>query len=302
VPATEGDARCAVPTLAPKLDTVLNLPQGPRASININDGAANIEVSHNVLFNWVRETGDHGPINTWDRNPYLSRTRTGGGAPSWEPGINNIHGNLIMANYHSAWCIDHDDGSSFSIDSWNLCLFGGMKVSMLEGHSKQFLNNFIFHPEYASVLDGACGFGRPVVIKDAAENKEVAARSEPGFLRSGNGVASVFRVPFCGSTCVGTGCNNQPFNNNTCFITSSTPFQYACDSAPAQDNTYYTASGEWSQQCAGKTVDLAGAQAHGHEKGSHVSRAPSSKEVVALATAFVAVIPLAPPPVRYTNY
>ena len=30
---------------------------GPRAAINVNDGAANIQILHNVLFNWVRETG-----------------------------------------------------------------------------------------------------------------------------------------------------------------------------------------------------------------------------------------------------
>ena len=34
-----------------------------------------------MLFNWVRETQDHGPINTWDRAAYL---QPGGGLyPKW---------------------------------------------------------------------------------------------------------------------------------------------------------------------------------------------------------------------------
>lgn len=42
---------------------------GPRAGINVNDGfAGGHEISRNVAFNMVRETSDHGPINTWDRN------------------------------------------------------------------------------------------------------------------------------------------------------------------------------------------------------------------------------------------
>ncbi|CAF4863601.1 unnamed protein product, partial [Rotaria sp. Silwood1] len=45
----------------------------PRAAININDGFyGNHTISHNVIFNTVRETSDHGPINTWDRQPYLT--------------------------------------------------------------------------------------------------------------------------------------------------------------------------------------------------------------------------------------
>ncbi len=38
---------------------------GPRAHFNINDGFYGQNwIEGNVLFNAVRETGDHGPINT----------------------------------------------------------------------------------------------------------------------------------------------------------------------------------------------------------------------------------------------
>ena len=40
----------------------------PRAAINLNDGFGGGDlVEGNLLFNAVRETNDHGPINTWVR-------------------------------------------------------------------------------------------------------------------------------------------------------------------------------------------------------------------------------------------
>ena len=49
---------------------------GPRAGINWNDGfAGGSTVAGNLVFNMVRETGDHGPYNSWDRQPYLLRGR-----------------------------------------------------------------------------------------------------------------------------------------------------------------------------------------------------------------------------------
>ena len=41
---------------------------GPRAGINLNDGFGGYNViAKNILFNTVKESGDHAPINTWDR-------------------------------------------------------------------------------------------------------------------------------------------------------------------------------------------------------------------------------------------
>ena len=46
---------------------------GPRAGINFNDGFGGGHfMENNLLFNWVRETKDHGPFNSWDRQPYLT--------------------------------------------------------------------------------------------------------------------------------------------------------------------------------------------------------------------------------------
>ena len=42
---------------------------GPRAAVNFNDGfGGSNEVSDNIMWNWCRESGDHGPINSWDRH------------------------------------------------------------------------------------------------------------------------------------------------------------------------------------------------------------------------------------------
>ena len=52
----------------------------PRSAINFNDGlgGGNL-VTDNLIFNTCRESGDHGPINTWDRMPFLNDVAHGPG-------------------------------------------------------------------------------------------------------------------------------------------------------------------------------------------------------------------------------
>ncbi|CAF1112345.1 unnamed protein product [Adineta ricciae] len=107
----------------------------PRAAININDGYyGNHTLSWNVMFNTVRETSDHGPINTWDRQPFLSDA-TQPGVPSLWQHYSYIHHNTIFNNYNALWPIDHDDGSCFYEDSYNFHVYGGKKNFL--GHSKK---------------------------------------------------------------------------------------------------------------------------------------------------------------------
>ena len=106
----------------------------PRAAININDGFyGNHTLSWNVMFNTVRETSDHGPINTWDRQPFLSDARQPGSPSLWQQN-SYIHHNTIFNNYNALWPIDHDDGSCFYQDSYNFHVYGGKKNFL--GHSK----------------------------------------------------------------------------------------------------------------------------------------------------------------------
>lgn len=103
-----------------------------RAAINFNDGfGGGHYVTHNLIFNAVRETDDHGPINTWDRQPFLAPVTA---PPSEDAGADFasstfsaslhplesfIHHNFLICNYMSLWPLDHDDGSSFWTDTQN---------------------------------------------------------------------------------------------------------------------------------------------------------------------------------------
>jgi hypothetical protein len=84
----------------------------PRAAINFNDmmGGGDL-VYGNLIFNTCRESGDHGAINTWDRQPFLTDLRDG--TPSFQPRSRKIWKNLIFANYGAGWGLDNDDGSSW---------------------------------------------------------------------------------------------------------------------------------------------------------------------------------------------
>jgi hypothetical protein len=106
----------------------------PRAAININDGYyGNHTITYNVIFNTVRETSDHGPINTWDRQPYLTDALQSG-IPSLRQHENYIHHNTLFSNYRAIYPIDHDDGSCFYEDSYNFLIYGGSKNYL--GYSK----------------------------------------------------------------------------------------------------------------------------------------------------------------------
>ena len=67
--------------------------QVPRAGFNFNDGfGGGNEVFENLLFNTCGESGDHGAINTWDRQPYVTTVATG--EPSFVPAMNKFHHNF----------------------------------------------------------------------------------------------------------------------------------------------------------------------------------------------------------------
>ena len=102
---------------------------GPRAGVNLNDGLCGGHVlDRNVLFDWVRETQDHGPINTWSRALYLTD-----GAPE-QPAWNRVAGNLILngpspnRDLGNLWpALDNDDGSAFFTATANVAVYGAFK-------------------------------------------------------------------------------------------------------------------------------------------------------------------------------
>lgn len=105
---------------------------GPRAGLNFNDGMGGGDVIEgNLLANCVRESGDHGPWNSWDRIPYITNEgmiRNGklgptgtvpvgpglpghddaNGIPSVVPKFREIRKNFIIGTYQSQEDIDTD--------------------------------------------------------------------------------------------------------------------------------------------------------------------------------------------------
>jgi len=92
-----------------KQNVVFNLA---RAGFNFNDGfGGGDNITENVLFNTCRESSDHGPINSWDRQPFLTTVRDG--TPSTVMAFRHVWRNIIIANYGGSKEVDNDDGSLF---------------------------------------------------------------------------------------------------------------------------------------------------------------------------------------------
>merc|ERR1712032_455337 len=143
---------------------------GPRAGINFNDGfGGGDDVSHNLVFSTCRESGDHGPFNSWDRQPYLTTVRTG--EPSMTMAWRQLHHNFFIDNYSPQEDIDNDDGSQYYHTHDNFLVYGGLGqkadfgghdnrhqdniyayvgralstvVSVVEGHENWFTGNTVF--------------------------------------------------------------------------------------------------------------------------------------------------------------
>ena len=103
-----GHSKAALTTI--RKNIMFNMP---RAAINFNDAVGGGElVEGNLIFNTCRESGDHGPINSWDRQAFLNTLRDGKTA-SFDSLPRTIRSNFIIANYNAAQGVDNDDGSSW---------------------------------------------------------------------------------------------------------------------------------------------------------------------------------------------
>ena len=85
---------------------------GPRAGINMNDGFGGGDLlENNLVFSTCRESGDHGPFNSWDRQPFLTTVRTG--EPSMQMQWREIRNNFFIDQYSMQENVDNDDGSGW---------------------------------------------------------------------------------------------------------------------------------------------------------------------------------------------
>ena len=104
-------------------------------------GATN--VTDNLIFNQCRESGEHGPINSWDRTAYLSDVLHG--EPSYEAAINHVTNNMIIANYGSSQGFDTDDGSSWYNISQNFFFMADAWKMDYGGHDSYITGNVVYH-------------------------------------------------------------------------------------------------------------------------------------------------------------
>lgn len=96
-------AKCAQITLEDNI--MFNLP---RAAVNYNDdfGGGNV-ARRNLIFNTCRHSGDHGPINSWRRQAYLSDVAYGPENPSYASALSDVYKNFIIANYGASQGFDN---------------------------------------------------------------------------------------------------------------------------------------------------------------------------------------------------
>jgi hypothetical protein len=126
---------------------------GPRAGVNFNDGAAGGEsLVGNLMLNFVRESGDHGMFNSWDRQPFLYTDSKGQSQTS--PKVHQIHNNFCFnKNYatngvtRSGYCVDYDDGSSQYNATNNVFLYGGFKIR--DGVNRSHDSNLVINAHLA---------------------------------------------------------------------------------------------------------------------------------------------------------
>jgi hypothetical protein len=126
--------------------------RSPRSGVNINDGTFGGHlIEYNDVFDCVRESGDHGPFNSWGRDRFWSYKGfdTNGNQgeakypfrqlDAWKTTV--IRNNRFHYSSVHEWGIDLDDGSSNYQIYNNLCLNTGFKLR--EGFDRHVYNNII---------------------------------------------------------------------------------------------------------------------------------------------------------------
>jgi len=175
---------------------------GPRAFINVNDaGGGGHNFTQNAIWNSCRESGDHGPLNSWNRMAMATRIRTQGGDATYAAADTETHRNYVDAGYGGSQAFDNDDGSAFMVTHDNFFLHSdGFKMDY-GGHDSAFHDNVVVVRRY----DGqACiNAGDFVPGHEDRIYNNSCVLPEPG---GSNGQNAELVAPFIGSTaCDGLG-------------------------------------------------------------------------------------------------
>mmetsp|Transcript_36805 Transcript_36805/g.89360 ORF Transcript_36805/g.89360 Transcript_36805/m.89360 type:complete len:539 (+) Transcript_36805:3-1619(+) len=218
----------------------------PRAAINFNDGLGGGNmIRGNIIFNACRESGDHGPINSWDRMPFL--TNTTGTGPSFTPLPTHTTKNYILANYGASEGFDNDDGSSWYYTYDNVFYAAdGFKMDY-GGHDSRFYGNLVY------ATNKHC-FGTGSFQKDHADE-------------------------FFNNTCIVVSTRN-PDDSKV-----GTLYQCSTDGMNPTQNRYLTQSGNatWSCLPHSELFTLAEMQDMGFEANSSVGTIPDAGSIISMA-------------------
>jgi len=96
----------------------------------------------NLIANCVRESGDHGPFNSWDRVPYITDIATG--KASIVPQFRELTRNFIIATYSSQEAIDTDDGSAYYNTHHNFFVYAADGLKSDFGGHDNFHNDNVY--------------------------------------------------------------------------------------------------------------------------------------------------------------
>ena len=242
-----GQAKASLSTIRANL--MFNMP---RAAINFNDnlGGGNL-VESNLIFNTCRESGDHGPINSWDRMPFLHKL---GGTPTFDSLPTVTKRNLIFANYGGSQAFDNDDGSSWYHTHDNVFYSAdGFKMDY-GGHDSNFSSNLVVTLPY----DGQ------------------------NCINIGSFVAGHGDV-LVNNTCVVTGASNPEAADRVSHVAQCDP-----KVVTIKNNRYFTQHGNATMTCGNKDLTLADAQTtRGIELGSTSDVIPEAETILGWARAIL---------------
>jgi len=230
----------------------------PRAAICLNDGTwGGHTIEFNDIHDTVRETGDHGPFNSWGRGPFWCHKQSHG--PSSHPAGDakaDAQVTTIISNNRfrdrRGWGIDLDDGSSNYHVYNNLCL--GVSIKLREGDYRTVENNIFVNPAnppgfHAGYENNSDRFIRNIIVIDSKfDNPE----SDVNF-NTGKGEGDIYKLiypPLKGRWMKEVD-YNLFINDAGQFSTSSTP------------------RGTVDWQSGGKKISLSEWQALGYDIHSH---------------------------------
>ena len=227
----------------------------PRAAFNYNDGfGGGDHLSNNLLINTCRESGDHGPWNSWNRVPYITTERTG--KPSIIPKDVHIERNFFLGNYNAISAIDTDDGSSYIKVHDNVLGYAtaGLK-SDFGGHHEVYSNNLLAYV-HDCIMNGMNSDARP-------------------------GHQIGYNDGFWNNSCVFTGTYQSD-----CFTNAAQP--PTGRGWDVHDNKVFSADGQ-TRVCARPQMNLSDWVAQGHDHGSTSAKWPTDDHLVGWAKAILGI-------------